>query len=153
MEFDRYYKLVKPSIEKVVDPKYNYQDIAKALKDRVQLLTEVEEMVDFFNEVKEYSNDLYTNAKAKTDPTISKKSLELALNELEELETFNNDSIFEVLQKVAKDNGMKNITLMYPIQVALSGKDKTPGGATMIGQILQKEETIKRIKQAIIKLS
>ena len=34
---------------------------------------------------------------------------------------------------------------MYPIQVALSGKDKTPGGATMIAQILGKEETIKRI--------
>ena len=153
MDFDKYYNLVKPSIEKVVDSKYNYKDIAKALQDRVQLLTEVEEMVDFFNEVKDYSIDLYTNKKAKTDPTISKKSLELALNELEKLEVFNNDSIFECLQKVALDNGMKNITLMYPIQVALSGKDKTPGGATMIGQILKKEETIKRIKQAIIKLS
>ena len=153
MDFDKYYNLVKPSIEKVVDSKYSYADIAKALKDRVQLLTEVEEMVDFFNEVKDYPNDLYTNKKAKTDPAISKKSLELALNELEKLDTFNNDTIFECLQKVATDNGMKNITLMYPIQVALSGKDKTPGGATMIGQILGKDETIKRIKQAIIKLS
>ena len=52
-------------IKENVDPKYNYEDIAKALKDRVMLLTEVKDMIDFFNEVKEYSIDLYTNKKAR----------------------------------------------------------------------------------------
>lgn len=153
MEFDKYYELVKPSIEKVVDPKYNYKDIATALKDRVQLLTEVEEMVDFFNGVKDYSNHLYINKKAKTDADIAKKSLELALPALEKLNEFTNDTIFASLAEVAQTNELKNITVMYPIQVALSGKDKTPGGATMIGQILGKEETIKRIKDALNELA
>ena len=153
MDFDKYYELVKTSIEKVVDPKYNYRDIATALKDRVQLLTEVEEMIDFFNEVKDYSNDLYINKKAKTDVEVAKKSLELALPALEELNEFNNDTIFACLADIAAKNELKNITVMYPIQVALSGKDKTPGGATMIGQILGKEETIKRIKEALNKLA
>ena len=152
MEFDKYYALVKPTIEKVVDPKYNYEDIAKALKERVQILTEVEEMIDFFNEVKDYSNDLYTNKKAKTDIEVAKKSLELSLPALEKITDWNNDLIFASLAEVANENEMKNITVMYPIQVALSGKDKTPGGATMIGQILGKDETIKRIKDAITKL-
>lgn len=152
MDFDKYYELVKPAISKVVDPKYNYEDIAKALKDRVQLLTEVEEMVDFFNEVKDYNVDLYNNRKAKTDSEVAKKSLELSIPALEALSEWNNDTVFGALAKVAQDNEMKNITLMYPIQVALSGKDKTPGGATMIAQILGKEETIKRIKDAINKL-
>ena len=153
MDSEKYYELVKPMIEKNVDPKYDYKAIASALKDRVMLLTEVEEMVDFFNEVKEYDNTLYINKKAKTNEEIAKKSLELALPALESVKTFDNDHIFEALGKVASDNGLKNITVMYPIQVALSGKDKTPGGATMIGQILDKEETIKRIKDAITKLA
>ena len=153
MDSEKYYELVKPMIEKNVDPKYDYKAIASALKDRVMLLTEVEEMVDFFNEVKEYDNTLYINKKAKTNEEIAKKSLELALPALESVKTFDNDHIFEALGKVASDNGLKNITVMYPIQVALSGKDKTPGGATMIGQILGKEETIKRIKDAITKLA
>ena len=153
MDSEKYYELVKPMIEKNVDPKYDYKAIASALKNRVMLLTEVEEMVDFFNEVKEYDNTLYINKKAKTNEEIAKKSLELALPALESVKTFDNDHIFEALGKVASDNGLKNITVMYPIQVALSGKDKTPGGATMIGQILGKEETIKRIKDAITKLA
>ncbi len=153
MPIEEYYSLVEPMIKENVDSKYNYMDIAKALKDRVMLLTEVPEMVDFFNEIKEYDNSLYVNKKAKTDEAIAKHSLELALPALEELDTFDNDSIFASLSKVAADNGLKNITIMYPIQVALSGKDKTPGGATMIGQILGKEESIKRIKNAIEKLA
>ena len=153
MDNEKYYELVKPMIEKNVDPKYDYKAIASALKDRVMLLTEVEGMVDFFNEVKGYDNALYVNKKAKTNEEVSKNSLELALPALENVETFDNDHIFEALAKVATDNGLKNITIMYPIQVALSGKDKTPGGATMIGQILGKEETIKRVKDAINKLS
>ena len=151
MDFDKYYALVKPHIEKNVDPKYNYEDIAKALKERCQLLNEVDEMVDFFNEVKDYSLDLYTNKKAKTNPEVAKRSLELALPALESLDEFTNDKVFEVLAKIAADNGLKNITVMYPIQVALSGKDKTPGGATMLSQILGKEETIKRIEAALNK--
>ena len=153
MDNEKYYELVKPMIEKNVDSKYDYKAIASALKDRVMLLTEVEGMVDFFNEVKGYDNALYVNKKAKTNEEVSKNSLELALPALENVETFDNDHIFEALAKVATDNGLKNITIMYPIQVALSGKDKTPGGATMIGQILGKEETIKRVKDAINKLS
>ena len=151
MDFDKYYELVKPHIEANVDPKYNYEDIARALKERVQLINEVDEMVDFFNEVKDYSLDLYTNKKAKTNPEVARKSLELALPALEALEVFNNETVFEALAKVAADNGLKNITVMYPVQVALSGKDKTPGGATMLSQILGKEETIKRLKAAIEK--
>ena len=152
MDSEKYYELVKPMIEKCVDPKYDYKAIASALKDRVMLLTEVEDMVDFFNEVKDYDNALYVNKKAKTNEEVAKTSLELALPALEAVETFDNDHIFEALGKVASDNSLKNITVMYPIQVALSGKDKTPGGATMIGQILGKEETIKRVKDAINKL-
>lgn len=75
----------------------------------------------------------------------------MALPALESLDEFTNDKVFEVLAKIAADNGLKNITVMYPIQVALSGKDKTPGGATMLSQILGKEETIKRIEAALNK--
>lgn len=148
---EKYYELVKPFIEENVDPKYNYKDIAKALKERVQIITEVPEMVDFFNGVKEYSDDLYINKKAKTDKDVAMNSLKLALPALEAISDWNNDTIFAALSEVANANGLKNITLMYPIQVALSGKDKTPGGATIIGQILGKDETLKRINDALNK--
>ena len=149
MDDESYAELLKPYIQKYVDPKYDYRDIAKGLKDRVMILSDVEEMVDFFDQVKEFSPELYTNKKAKTDAETALKALELALPALKETETWNNDGIFASLAKVAGDNGLKNITLMYPLQVALSGKDRTPGGATLIAQILGKDECIARIEKAI----
>lgn len=153
MDDDKYCELVKPGISANVDQMYNYKDIALVLKDRVQILTEVPEMVDFFNEVKEYNLDIYNNKKAKTNPEIAKMALEKSLDVLNNIENWNNDTIFEALSKIAQDNELKNITIMYPVQVALSGKDRTPGGATMIGQILGKEESLNRIKKAIEKLN
>ena len=153
LDFNTFYDMVKPIISNTIDPKYNYEDIAKALKDRIQTINESEDMISFFNEVKEYDKELYINKKAKTDVQIAKNSLVSALEIIKNIDKFDNDTIFNALNEEAKKLNIKNITLMYPIQVALSGKDKTPGGATMLAQILGKEETIKRINEAINKLS
>ena len=48
---------------------------------------------------------------------------------------------------------MKNGYVMWPIRTAVSGKQMTPAGATEIMEIIGKEETLKRVKAAIEKLS
>ena len=47
----------------------------------------------------------------------------------------------------------KNGYVMWPIRTAVSGKQMTPGGATELMELLGKEESVARIKQAIEKLS
>ena len=42
---------------------------------------------------------------------------------------------------------------MWPLRTAVSGKQMTPAGATEIMEIIDKDETIKRVKAAIEKLS
>ena len=42
---------------------------------------------------------------------------------------------------------------MWPLRTAGSGKQMTPAGATEIMEIIGKEETLKRVKAAIEKLS
>ena len=42
---------------------------------------------------------------------------------------------------------------MWPLRTAVSGKQMTPAGATEIREIIGKDETIKRVKAAIEKLS
>ena len=54
--------------------------------------------------------------------------------------------------ELAKKHEKKNGQIMYPIRVALTFKAFTPGGAVEIAHILGKDETIKRIKNAIEKL-
>ena len=41
---------------------------------------------------------------------------------------------------------------MWPVRVALTNKSFTPGGAVEIAHILGKEETLRRINQAILDL-
>ena len=62
------------------------------------------------------------------------------------------DKIKEKFIELAKKHEKKNGQIMYPIRVALTFKAFTPGGAVEIAHILGKDETIKRIKNAIEKL-
>ncbi len=152
LDINNYYELVKPYIKKVVDDKFDYKLIANAIHDRVNILSEIEDMISFFNEVSDYDIEIFNNKKAKTDPSNAKEILPKCLESLSILNEWNNEKIFEVLANKATELGIKNITMMYPLQVALSGKAVAPGGATAIAEILGKDETLKRINEAINKL-
>ena len=47
---------------------------------------------------------------------------------------------------------MKNGWMLYPLGVALSGKNRTPGGGTELAAIMGKEKTLARIQAAVAKL-
>ena len=153
MEMDKYYELVKPYIYETVDQKYDYKLIANAIHDRVNILSEIKDMVGFINKADEYEPDIYTNKKAKTDANIAKEVLPEVMATLEKIDIWNNDNIFAALAAKAQESGYKNITMMYPIQVALSGRSVAAGGATAIAEILGKQESLNRIKTAIDKLN
>ena len=61
--------------------------------------------------------------------------------------------LFASLSAFVKEKGYKNGYVMWPLRTAVSGKQMTPAGATEIMEIIGKEETLKRVKAAIEKLS
>ena len=146
---EEFYELIKPYLEKYVDNKYDYHLIAGPLQDRTLILPDVIDQVDFYNAVKDYNIEIYNNKKAKTNPEVAKKAIELSINGLNEIDIWDNDHIYEKLANIASENEMKNITMMYPLQVALSGKEVAPGGATMIASILGKQESLNRLNKAL----
>ena len=152
MDINEYYELVKPYILECLGSKFDYKLVANAIHDRVNILSEIKDMILFFNSIDNYELDIFTNKKAKTDPELAKKLLPECINALKDLKDWNNDSIFQALASKATQLEVKNITLMYPMQVSLSGKTVAPGGATAIAEILGKEETLNRIENAIKKL-
>lgn len=153
MDFDNYLNLVTPYIKESVKKDYSLVEIAHILKERVTLLNDIPEMVDFFDKLPEYEIDLFINKKMKTNPEIALDSLKSALDFFNGLNTYDHDSIHDGLMNLAQSKEIKNGQLLYPIRVALSGKAFTPGGAIELSIILGKEETINRIKIAIDKLS
>ncbi len=152
MEQDKYLELVTPYINQSVKKDYSREAIANVLKERVAVLTEIPEMIDFIDEVKDYDIELYTNKKMKSDPESALESLVKAYPVIESLDVFDHDHIYNAMVELANEMGVKNGKLLYPIRVAISGKAFTPGGAVELAIILGKEETLKRIDDAINKL-
>lgn len=153
MDFDKYFELVKPYLERNIDPKYDYRTIAQVIRDRVFLLTDINDMVDFFNEMPDYDIELYRHKKMKTDPEIAKNSLAEAYKVLEGLDDWSHDSILNSLMNRVQELGIKNGQLLFPLRLAITGKASTPGGAVEIALILGKEETLRRLNVSIAKLA
>ena len=151
---EAFFEYALPFIEEAVpDPSIDRKVLAALAKERVENAYDIRELLGFFNEVPEYDSALYTHKKMKTTPELSREVLEAVLPLLEKQESYANDDLYAALKDFAAENGWKNGQVMWPIRTALSGKAETPGGATQLMEILGKEKSLKRIREAIVKLS
>ena len=116
-------------------------------------MNQIPEQTDFLATMPEYDIALYENKKMKTNPEIAAKALQLVLPILESITDWTNENLFNTLKEAAAAHEMKNGQILYPVRIALSGKETTPGGATELAHILGKNETLQRITEAIKKLS
>ena len=153
MDDDKFYEMALPYLKQVITKDLDLRKIAGMVKTRIEVLPDIADFIDFFEAVPEFDIAMYTHKKMKTNPEISLEVLEKILPVLEGTEDYSNDAMYELLCGFAKENGYKNGQILWPIRTALSGKQMTPAGATEILEILGKEESIRRIKAAIEKLS
>ena len=72
---------------------------------------------------------------------------------LEGLAKWSQDAIHGALVALAEQLGVKNATLMWPLRIAVAGKAVTPGGAVELCRILGREETLRRVRLGMDKLS
>ena len=150
---DEFYEMALPYIKKTVTKDYDYKKLAAMAKTRIEIFPDIYELLDFFEEVPEYDSEMYVHKKMKTTKESSLEVLKELLPKFEALEDYSNDSLYAVLTDYVKEKGCKNGYAMWPVRTAVSGKQMTPGGATEIMEVIGKEESIKRLKAAIEKLS
>ena len=108
-----------------------------------------------FDAMPEYDVSMYANKKQKTTPETAKEALEALLPVLsdEALDFGNRDAVFDACKAKAEELGKKNGWLLYPLGIALSGKQRTPGGGTDLACMMGRETTLARVKAAIEKLN
>ena len=125
--------------------------IAALLQNRTEVFTDIPEQVDFIDRMPDYDLSLYVNKKMKTDCDTSLDALERALPVLEAIpqERWNEQTIHDELFKLIAEIGVKNGYILWPVRVAISGKQFTPGGAIEIADIIGKPDTIARMKRSI----
>ena len=149
MDDEKFFELAKPYLETAIKKPLDLKKIAGMVKTRIETLCDIADQVDFFEEMPEYSADMYVHKKMKTTKENSLETLKEVLPILEAQEIYSNDALFETLSKYVADKGVKTGFVMWPIRTAVSGKQMTPAGATEIMEIIGKEESLARIRKGI----
>ena len=146
-------KAAEPYIrQSVKNPAYDAAAIAALLQQRTEVLTDIPEKVDFFDELPEYDTELFVHKKSKSDKDSSKDVLVKIVPIFEALPAWDDEHIMGAMVGLAEAMEAKNAKVMWPVRIAAAGKAVTPGGAVEICRILGKDETLLRLNTALEKL-
>lgn len=153
MSAEDFAKVAEPYIRRSVkNESYDAAAIAALLQQRTEVLTDIPEKVDFFDELPEYGTELFVHKKSKSDESSAKAVLERIVPIFEGIGDWNDESIMAAMVGLAESMEAKNAKVMWPVRIAAAGKAVTPGGAVEICRILGKDETLRRLHVALEKL-
>lgn len=150
---EEFAKLAEPYIRETAKREdIDISKIAALLQQRTEVLTDIGEQVDFFDEMPEYDLELYVSKKMKTNRETSLEVLEKALPVLENLENWTLDGLHDALFGLIAEMGVKNGYVLWPVRIAIAGKQFTPGGALEIAEIIGKDDTLARMRKSVAML-
>ena len=126
--------------------------ISQLLQPRVEKLIDIPAQIDFIDSVPDYSLDFYDHQKMKSTPESALQFLKSAVPVLNTIDNWTEEHIHAAIFSLIGQLKIKTGQLLWPLRIALSGKQSTPGGFIEIAYLLGKEETIKRVEDAIRRL-
>ncbi|MCR4277762.1 MAG: glutamate--tRNA ligase [Candidatus Berkelbacteria bacterium] len=143
--------ITNDELQKAVTAKPDFFLNAIALvHDRLKLLSEIEDQIEYFFISPKYEPSLLIAKKSNEANTLA--ALKSAVKVVSELKTMGLDEVEPALRGAAEDLKIKDGELLWAVRVALSGRDASPGAFELLG-VIGKEESVNRIKSAIKKLS
>ncbi len=149
---EKFFEYALPYIKETVKrDDVDLSKISALLQNRTEVFADIPEQVDFIDAMPDYELALYENKKMKTNADTALVALEASLPVLEAIDEENwkfdfiHDRLFELIAKMEVKNGY----ILWPVRVAISGKQFTPGGAFEIAEIIGKADTIERMKRSI----
>ncbi len=147
---ERYLELATPWLSRALDPdKFDFKRLAELLQGRTEVFNQLPGMVKFLAELPEFSSDLYVNKKQKSTLESAKTALEAALELLEGIGDWTEAELHDRVMEAIPGLGMKNGQFLWPLRIAISGQQSTPGGAFEIAYLLGREETLRRLRLAL----
>lgn len=151
---EAFYEAAEPYLRKAIsNPAIDLRAVAALVQPRCEVLTDLPDRVDFLDSLPDYDAELFIHKKSKTNLENSLTTLKAALPVLEGLSIWKNTELYEALAGLAASMEVKNAVVLWPVRVAVSGRQSTPGGATELCELLGKEESLSRIRRGIEKLS
>lgn len=153
MDNEKFYEMARPYVKEVIKKDLNLETIMDMVKTRIETFPEIGDMIDFFQELPEYSPEMYKHKKMKTNSENSLEILKELLPILEETDDYSVQGLHDTVFEYIKKKEIKNGQALWPLRTAVSGKQMTPAGAFEIMEVIGKEESLERIKKGIELLS
>ncbi len=150
LSVEDFYEVAKKYIDEIFKSKsYDKMYVSDLLHNRVDVLSEIPEMLDFVKELPEFDLEIVQHQKSGTDLAKSLVSLKASKAELEKLENWEKPELMSALKGVIKNLDVKTPAVLWPVRIAVSGRESTPGGVYDVLLLLGKDETLKRLNITI----
>jgi glutamyl-tRNA synthetase len=147
---ERFHELAEPFYPQALrEAGINLARLSKSIQSRTEVLSEVGQMTAFLTTLPEYSPELFVNKKAKTDKDVAKRNLATLRARLADLTTWTHESLEAATAELVASTGQKTSQFLWPLRVAVTGTEVTPGGGIEFAELLGKEETLRRIDKAL----
>ena len=138
LEPARYYERAIPEVKKVITKPLDLEKIADQMKTRIEVFPDICEPIRFLEELPDYDTAIYTHKKMKTDSAVSLTVLKELLPLLEAQEDYSLEGLKAMLGGFIEQSGRKTGQVLWPLRIAVSGLQSTPGGAYEIMEILRR---------------
>ncbi|RRD95553.1 glutamate--tRNA ligase [Clostridiales bacterium COT073_COT-073] len=151
---EEFYQKVEPMLKQYFagQPELDLPFMAALAKTRVETLNDTTDLLAFFKEMPEFDPSIYTHKKMKTNPEVALDMLEKIEPVLETIADWSQENIHDTVMAYLQENEIKTGMMLWPLRIAVSGQESTPGGAFEILKILGKKEAIQRVKNSIARL-
>ncbi|PIR94597.1 glutamate--tRNA ligase [Candidatus Falkowbacteria bacterium CG10_big_fil_rev_8_21_14_0_10_39_11] len=154
-------KLISPKsenqyINNLTNKEISFNDIKNYCsleKNRIKKTNEISDAIQFVFPSK-LNFDSQTLIFKKSDHKTTLQALQYILETIHSVpnEDFSAENIEKEIKKIIEDNNLQNGDVLWPMRVALSGQEKSPGPFE-IAHVLGKDRTTQRLKEAILELS
>ncbi len=154
MPFDDYLEKAAPWFDTVLKGKVtDYRRLAELMQSRTDIFSRIPEKIRFLAEMPAFDTVLYQNKKMKCDESVAKEVLPMLFPVLESIDPWTEQAIHDtVIAKIA-EWGFKNGKVLWPMRIAISGQESTPGGAFEIAYLIGRQETLSRLERSITALN
>ncbi len=120
--------------------------VVDMLKPRISRLTEIPERLRFIDRIEDYPLSLFENKKSKSTLESARVALNALIPVLESLSEWSRSSLHDTLMAQAEPLGMKTGQMLWPLRIAASGLEVTPGGAIEVLFLVGRAESLRRLE-------
>ncbi|MCQ2533441.1 MAG: glutamate--tRNA ligase [Clostridia bacterium] len=152
MDFESFTNYAKPYYDQYGLTEDKYQLLSEILQPRITRFTQIAEKLTFLKEFSDFDLSLFEHKKSKSNKETSIAALTDMIPALEALD-WNSEAISNLLTGYATEKEIKNSVVMWPVRIGAAGVAVTPGGCAEVLILLGKEESLKRLKTSLDRLT